>query len=375
MRSFRLLVAGASAVALVLSACQPTGGGPEPDDGTCHDRAQAAPRPLPARPRVPPRARPRVQLPARPALPPVPSPPPARPQVRLLPPARPRPGARTTVRIGSTNFSEQLILGELYGQILEANGFTVERRFNLGSREIVAPALESGQIDLMAEYLATAEAFYAKDATKATTDPTATQRALQDVLTPKNLTVLDFAPAVDTNGFVVTKATADRLKLTKMSDLAPVAKDLVLGGPPECPQRPFCLLGLQQTYGLQFKEFKPLDPGGPLTVAALEADEIQVGLLFTTDATIALKGFVLLEDDKKLQLADNVAPIIRNDILTRAPDARALLNSVTARAHHRRADRPEQAGRQRPPRPEGRRRCLSAKQAADSLVAVRQAAP
>ena len=168
------------------------------------------------------------------------------------------------MRVGSTNFSEQLILGELYAQVLEANGFTVERRFNLGSREIVAPALESGQIDLMAEYLATAEAFWAKDATKASSDPTATQRALQDVVGPKNLTVLDYAQAVDTNGFVVTKATADRLRLTKMSDLAPVAGDLVLGGPPECPQRPFCLSWAAANLWTAVQGVQTAGPGRPV---------------------------------------------------------------------------------------------------------------
>jgi osmoprotectant transport system substrate-binding protein len=235
------------------------------------------------------------------------------------------------VKVGSFNFPESTILLELYSQILEANGYTIERHAGLGTREIVEPALESGQIDLVPEYLATLEAFLAKANSKASADPAATQKALQDLLTPKNLTVLDFSPAVDTNGFVVTKATADKFKLTKMSDLQPVASQLVLGGPPECPQRPFCLIGLQSTYGLQFKDFKPLDAGGPLSVAALDSGDVDVTLLFTTDPAIAIKNYVLLDDDKHLQLADNIAPVIRNDILTRGPDARTLLNSVSAK--------------------------------------------
>jgi osmoprotectant transport system substrate-binding protein len=154
---------------------------------------------------------------------------------------------------------------------------------------------------------------------------------LQDLLTPMNITVLDFAQAVDTNGFVVTKATSDKYKLAKMSDLQPVASQLVLGGPPECPQRPFCLPGLMRVYDLQFKDFKPLDAGGPLTVAALDSGDVDVGLLFTTDPNITLKNYTLLEDDKHLQLADTVAPLVRNDILTRGADARTLLNSVTSK--------------------------------------------
>ena len=233
--------------------------------------------------------------------------------------------------MGSANFPEQVILGELYSQVLEANGYTIERHLNLGSREIVEPALESGQIDMYPEYLATAVAFVTKDTSKASPDPAATAKALQDAFTPKNITVLDFSPAVDTNGFVVSKSTADKNKLTKMSDLAPVAKDMVLGGPPECPQRPFCQIGLQKTYGLDFKDFKPLDAGGPLTVAAVDSGDVDVGLLFSTDPNITLKGFVLLDDDKHLQLADNIAPIVRNDILSRASDLKVLAASVSSK--------------------------------------------
>ena len=235
------------------------------------------------------------------------------------------------VKVASFNFDESEILQELYAQVLETNGYTIERHTRLGTREIVEPALESGQIDLVAEYLATSEAFVNKTNSKASSDPAATQKALQDYFTPKNITVLDFAQAVDANGFVVTKATADKNKLAKMSDLTAVASTLVLGGPPECPQRPFCLIGLQNTYGLKFKDFKPLDSGGPLTVAAIDSGDVDVGLLFTTDPNITLKNYVLLEDDKHLQLAENIAPVVRNDILTRGADSKTLLNSVSAK--------------------------------------------
>jgi osmoprotectant transport system substrate-binding protein len=237
-------------------------------------------------------------------------------------------GTKPPITIGSTNFSEQLVLGELYSQILEANGYTVNRKFNLGNREIVFPALQSGQIDMEADYLATLLAFVDKSAT-GSTDPKQTAATLQTALTPKGITVLDYAPAVDQNGFVVTKATADKHKLTKLSDLAPVAGQLVLGGPPECPNREFCALGLKSKYGITFKEFKPLDVGGALTVQALVGGQIDVGLLFTSDATIAVRGFVLLEDDKQLQLSDNVAPVVRNEYLAKAgDDFKRIVNSI-----------------------------------------------
>jgi osmoprotectant transport system substrate-binding protein len=244
--------------------------------------------------------------------------------------------AKPDVIVGSTNFYEQITLGELYSQILEANGYKVTRKFNLGSREIVQPAIESGQIDLDAEYLATLLAFIDKDAkiAKPTTDPKETQTGLQKALDPKALTVLDFAAATDQNGFVVTQATASSKNLKKISDLAPYAKDMILGGPPECPSptRPFCLTGLKNVYGLTFKDFKPLDAGGPLTVAALEGKQIDLGLLFTSDPSIVAKNFVLLEDDKHLQLADNIAPVVRNALLQKDDGTlKRLLNSISAK--------------------------------------------
>jgi osmoprotectant transport system substrate-binding protein len=237
-------------------------------------------------------------------------------------------GAKPPITIGSTNFSEQLILGELYSQILEANGYTVMRKFNLGNRAIVFPALESGQIDMEVDYLATLLAHVDKSAT-GSTDPKQTATTLQKALDAKKLTVLDYAPAVDQNGIVVTKATADKHKLSKISDLAPVASQLVFGGPPECPTREFCAIGLKNVYGITFKEFKPLDTGGPLTFTALKGGQIDVALLFTSDARIAAEGFVLLEDDKHLQLSDNVAPVVRNEYLSKAgDDFKKLINSI-----------------------------------------------
>jgi osmoprotectant transport system substrate-binding protein len=241
---------------------------------------------------------------------------------------------RPDVIVGSTNFPEQITLGELYAQILEANGYKVTRKFNLGNREIVQPALQSGQIDVMAEYLATLLAFLDKDGAiaKPTTDKVTTATGLQKVLESKQLTVLDPADATDQNGFVVTRDTATTKNLKKISDLAPIAGTLVLGAPAECPQRPFCIIGLKNVYGITFKDFKPLDAGGPLTVAALEGKQIDVGLLFTSDANIVAKNFVLLDDDKHLQLADNIAPVVRNALLQKDDGTlKRLLNSISAK--------------------------------------------
>ncbi len=110
-----------------------------------------------------------------------------------------------------------------------------------------------------------------------------------------------------------------------------IASRLVLGGPPECPQRPFCLIGLQKVYGLTFKSFVPLDAGGPLTVAALQTGKVQVGLLFTSDPSIQVDGFVLLNDDKHLQASDNIAPVIRTAVLKAHPDIATLLDQISSK--------------------------------------------
>jgi osmoprotectant transport system substrate-binding protein len=110
-----------------------------------------------------------------------------------------------------------------------------------------------------------------------------------------------------------------------------IASTLVLGGPPECPQRPFCLLGLQKTYGLEFKAFVPLDTAGPLTIQALTSGQVQVGMLLTSDPAIATSGFVLLDDDKHLQLADNIVPVVRKSIVDANPGVVTVLNEVIAR--------------------------------------------
>ncbi len=163
-------------------------------------------------------------------------------------------GDKTTVSltVGSTNFAEQEIVAELYAQVLESAGAKVERKFQLGSREVVAPALEKGDIDLYPEYLGTYTVFVSKDA-KVPADPAEAATQLNKLLEPKKLSVLKPAAAEDRNGFVVTKATADKFKLAATSDLAKVTEPLVLGGPPECPERPFCLVGLRETYGLTFE--------------------------------------------------------------------------------------------------------------------------
>lgn len=237
--------------------------------------------------------------------------------------------AGPTITVGSTNFGEQLILGEIYAQVLESNGYSVNRQFNLGSREVVYPALAGGQIDLLAEYTGSLLTF--KGGTPST-DSDTTAADLAAAIASDGLTPLAYSPAQDKNGFVVTADTARNLGLVAVSELAAHNGELVLGGPPECPERPLCLIGLRDLYGIEFRGFIPLDVGGSLTVAALEGGEIDVALLFTSDGVIAAKGFVLLDDDRNLQPAENIVPVIRDEILSAYGSRLAdLLDAVSAK--------------------------------------------
>jgi len=233
-----------------------------------------------------------------------------------------------TITVGSTNFGEQLILGEIYASVLEDAGYDVERKFNLGTREVVNPALKSGEIDLLAEYTGTLLTF---EGGAPSTDSDQTWNDLKDAIAGDGLLALAYAPAQDKNGFVVTAETAADLGVGKVSDLAAFNGTLVLGGPPECPDRDLCLIGLQSVYGLEFADFKPLDVGGSLTVAALEGGEIDLGLLFTSDGVITAKGFVLLEDDMNLQPAENIVPIANMETFDAyGDDLIDLINEVSA---------------------------------------------
>jgi osmoprotectant transport system substrate-binding protein len=237
--------------------------------------------------------------------------------------------AKGTITIGGFAFSEGSVLAELYGQALQDNGYTVNFKLNLGNREVVAPALKSGQIDMYVGYAATDLEFYDGGAGEATGDAAATTDKLNSHLKTLNLVALTPSNTVDQNAFAVTKATADKYSLTKLSDLAPVASQFILGAGPECKTRPFCLPGLESTYGLHFKDFKTLDTDGPLTRAALKKGDIQIGLVFSSDSDLKTLGLVVLQDDKHLEAADNVVPILRTAVAT--DDAKTLLNNVSAK--------------------------------------------
>lgn len=235
---------------------------------------------------------------------------------------------KATIVVGvSGAFAENQIVAEMYAQVLENAGYEVTRQLDLGSREISQPALERGEIHIKPEYLSTLLLFLDENA-QASGNPDEVAAALEPLLEERGVKLLPFSEADDTNALVVTGQTAQTRNLSKVSDLAPIAGQLTFGGPPECPNRPFCIPGLKGVYGIEFGDFKPLDVGGPLTVAALEGGEIHVALLFSTSGVIGRKGFVVLEDDKELQQADNIVPVVLQSVLN--SEIEDLLNSVSA---------------------------------------------
>ena len=242
------------------------------------------------------------------------------------------PATKRTVVVGSAPFSESVIVASMYAGALENEGYRVSLRKGLGQREIYLPALQQGGanngIDLVPEYVGTLLEFVNKSAGEASGDVQESVKKLRGHLEGMGLAALEPSPAADQNAFAVTKATADRLRLRRLSDLTPVAANMTLGAGPECPTRPFCQPGLERTYGLRFRAFRPLDSGGPRTIEALKAGDIDVGLVFTSSAAVADPGLVVLEDDKKLQTADNLVPAIRADVLD--DNIREILNKVSA---------------------------------------------
>src|SRR6266487_1183076 len=236
--------------------------------------------------------------------------------------------SKGTVTVGGFAFTEGSVLAELYGQALKHDGYDVKFRLNLGNREVVAPALKSGQIDLYIGYAATDLEYYNNKAGEANGDSAATTSKLNGHLQSLGLVALTPSAAVDQNAFAVTKATAAKYNLTKLSDLAPVAGQFVLGAGPECPTRPFCQPGLEKVYGLHFKSFKALDTDGPATRAAFANGTIQVGLVFSSDSDLNKLGLVVLQDDKHLENADNVVPIIRTQVAT--DEVKKVLDKINA---------------------------------------------
>ena len=233
----------------------------------------------------------------------------------------------STITVGSANFPENELLAEMYSQSLEAKGVKVNRKFNIGARELYLKALKDGSIDMIPEYNgALLAALSPGGVPNDVSTPDEVLKALQKVL-PKGTETLEQSAAEDKDTLTVTSETASKYKLKTIDDLKPVASKLVLGGGPEFAKRYQGIIGLKKVYGLTFKEYKPLDPGGPLTKAALKKGDIQVANIFSTDPTIQTDKLVVLDDTKNLFQAQNVVPIIRSSKVN--ADVKSALDDVS----------------------------------------------
>ena len=232
-------------------------------------------------------------------------------------------GAAGSVKIGSADFPEAALLGEIYAQALEAQGRSVTRQFNIGSRETYLKAITGGEVDVLPEYTGSLLNYYDKNAK--VVQPDEVYAALQKAV-PQGLTVLDKSTAEDKNSLAVTKETANAWSLKAIPDLAAHQADLTIGAPPEFKTRQQGLVGLKSVYNITPKEFRPLQ--SQATVEALKNGQVKAANIFSTDPSIVANGFVVLEDPQSLFGSDNVVPLVRSD---KADSVKGVLNSVSAK--------------------------------------------
>jgi osmoprotectant transport system substrate-binding protein len=232
-----------------------------------------------------------------------------------------------TIKIGSQAFSENEIIAEIYAQALETAGWNVERKFNIGSREVYIPAIEIQDITLLPEYTGgLLQYFDTKTTLKTAAD---IYGALPALLEPSGLAVLDQSTASDEDSYNVTKAFSEANNVTSLSDLSALKIPLTVGGNSELETRPYGPAGLLSVYGVTASFTSIEDYGGPLTVKALNDGAVQIADLYTSDPAIAKNGFVTLTDPENLMVANNVVALINKAAFPK--DAKGVINSVNAK--------------------------------------------
>ncbi|MGH8958432.1 MAG: glycine betaine ABC transporter substrate-binding protein [Acidimicrobiia bacterium] len=242
-------------------------------------------------------------------------------------------GDQPGIRVGSDNFYESRLIAESYAQVLENGGYPVERLFGLGTRQERVPALEEGEVDLVPEYVGSGLGFY--DTSQITADGEANAERLQAILEPMGITVLEITPGEDTNAAVVRSETAEQFGLESIGDLVAVEDELIWGLPPDCDDNPQCK-GALELYGLNYPPAlrESFDACEVPMAEALNGKAIDVAWLCANQPAIAQYGFVQLTDDLGTQPAENIAPLVRNELLASLDDENefiALLNEVSSR--------------------------------------------
>jgi osmoprotectant transport system substrate-binding protein len=228
-------------------------------------------------------------------------------------------GSKPEVKIGSDGFYESELVAEMFAQVLEADGYPVVRNLGIGARQVRQPALEQGQIDISPEYVGSGLGYYDKAAP--TGDGPTNRQLLAQVLADKKIQVFAISPGEDTNAAVVRQDTATELKLAKMSDLAAVQDQIKWGLTPDCEANPLCKDALE-SYGVTFppEQRETLAACDAPMAEALNSKGIDLAWLCSTQPAIAQFGFVLLEDDKNTQPAENMTALVRDDLLDKVGD-------------------------------------------------------
>lgn len=241
--------------------------------------------------------------------------------------------AKGSLTVGAAGFTESNLLAQMYADLLEKAGFTVHLK-KVESQEIFQGSLEKGQIAVVPEYAATYANSLQTEVTgtqapdAASPDLATTMTHLEKYAAKKGLVPLDPAQAVDQNAFAVTKTFASQHHLTTLTDLGKSGLSVKLAAPPECATRPFCKPGLEKTYGITISSILPLDFDSLPLKRAVQSGRVQLGLVATTDATLGQLGLVILTDDKHLQNADNLVPIVNKAVLDAHPEIATALNPL-----------------------------------------------
>ena len=226
--------------------------------------------------------------------------------------------ALDSVTVGGANFTEMRIMQEMYAALLGDAGYEVEI-ISSDAREIYAPALVDGQIDVIPEYAATMAEYLNREVNGpdapvvATNDAAATVEAMRPLAEELGLVVLEPAEAASQNGYAILESLAAEQDISTLSEFAAFMPQIRLAATEECPERPFCQPGLEEVYGFEVTELLPLGFGSPQAKQAVIAGAADMVLVGTTDATLAADGLVLLEDDQNLQLADNLVPVVTEE--------------------------------------------------------------
>ncbi len=237
------------------------------------------------------------------------------------------------VSIGSQAFWEAAVIGEMYAQALEAHGYSVDRHLEIGERPEVHAAFNAGEINLIPEYLG-GLAGQGLEIKELSSDPQEAWDNMQDALSAKGWVVFDFAPGTDADGFAVRSETADQFSLATMSDLAKVTEPLTWGIAAGCPTNPVCQPGLKDLYGIDLSQADvvTLQPCSTDMATALNDQAIDVAQVCTTQPEIVSMNFVLLDDDKHLQPAQNPVPLASKELADAAPaDFAETLNAIQAK--------------------------------------------